>query len=282
MWKNRSKLLFATPLLIALLVWVQMGLYAAHETFGLALRFNIFDLCSSLLRAMGFDSINPLLNALVIYTLLVSLWLIAKQAYAARHAARKVQERRHEELTTWLQAKFPEDKHGLTVVNAAQPFALTLGLFRPKIVFSTGLLELLDSREVEAVYYHERHHRKHRDPLKTFTLQLVSTVMWYIPILSWCSHHYKIAREILADHEAMTVMGTPESLGSALLKLLKKPSAPAADFAYVSFADTSIHYRIHHIIDPETAVSPRLPIKLAAISLPVVLALTGVFFLSLL
>ncbi|WP_159881886.1 M56 family metallopeptidase [Paenibacillus puerhi] len=282
MWKNRSKLLFATPLMIALLVWVQMGLYVAHETLGWALGFNIFDLCSHLLRAMGFDSVTPVLNALVIYTFIVSLWLVGKQMYAARQAWRKLQGRVHQPLTALLHAKFSDDKESLIVVSAKQPFALTLGLLRPRIVLSSGLLDLLDTGELEAVYYHERHHRRHRDPLKTFTLQLVSTVMWYIPILAWCSHHYKIAREILADHEAMTVMGSPESLGSALLKLLKKPAAPAVDFAYVSFADVSIHYRIHHIIDPDSTVSPRVPLKLAVISLPVMLALSTVFFLSLL
>ncbi|MEK8130788.1 M56 family metallopeptidase [Paenibacillus filicis] len=283
MWKNRSKLLFATPLLIALLVWSQMGLYAAHKTLGWDIRFNIIDLCNHLLLKLGFGSISPVLNLLVAYTAVVTLWLVAKQAYAARQALRKVQERTHHPLTAMLQARFPEDKHSLIVIAAKQPFALTLGLFRPRIVLSSGLLELLDPSEIEAVYYHERSHRRHRDPLKTFVLLVVSKVMWYVPILDWCSRHYKIAREIIADHEAMTVMGTPASLGSALLKLLKKQDRPqAVDFAYVSFADTSINYRIHHIIDPESAASPQLPVMLAVISLPVVLVLSGVFFLSLL
>ncbi len=283
MWENRSRMLFASAFVLALIVWVQMGLYAAHVLFGWSLRFNVFEICSSLLKALGFDSVTPLLSVLVAYTFGLSLWIWAKQVCLSRRAYRKLLASRHERSTQELNARFSADKPDLLVVMCAEPIALTLGLFRPKIILSTGLLKLLDRDELEAVVYHEQYHRNHRDPLKTFLLHLACSVMRYIPILRWCYHHYKIAREILADREAMAVMGSPASLGSALLKLMKKRERTASmDFAYVSFADTSINYRIRQILDPQGEPSLGLPVKLAIVSLPVVVFLSGLFFLSLL
>ncbi len=280
MWENRSRMLFASAFVLALIVWAQMGLYAAHVLFGWSLRFNVFEICSSLLQALGFDSVTPLLSVLVASTFGLSLWIWAKQVCLSR---RKLLASRHERSTQELNARFSADKPDLLVVMCAEPIALTLGLFRPKIILSTGLLKLLDRDELEAVVYHEQYHRNHRDPLKTFLLHLACSVMRYIPILRWCYHHYKIAREILADREAMAVMGSPASLGSALLKLMKKRERTASmDFAYVSFADTSINYRIRQILDPQGEPSLGLPVKLAIVSLPVVVFLSGLFFLSLL
>lgn len=282
MWKNRSKILFASAFCLALIVWTQMGLYAAHKLLGWGLSFNVFEICSSLLKALGFDMVTPLLSALVIYTYGFSIWIWAKQVYKSQRAYRKILAYRDEALTGKLNARFASEKPDLLVVCCKEPIALTLGLLKPRIILSSGLLELLDEEELEAVVHHELFHRNHKDPLKTFLLQLACSVMRYIPILRWCYHHYKIVREILADHAAMTAMGSPASLGSALLKLVKqRERAAAMDFAYVSFADTSINYRIRQILDPQDKPSLGQPLKHAFVSLPVVLSLSLLFFLSL-
>lgn len=283
MWKSRSKMLFASAFILALFVWTQMGLYAAHILLGGELQFNVFEVCGSLLKALGFDSVTPLLSALVAYTFGCSLWIWARQVYLSRRTYRKLLASRHDGSTEELNARFSADKPDLLVVTCAEPIALTLGLLRPKIILSTGMLQLLDRQELEAVVYHELYHRHHRDPLKTFLLHLACSVMRYIPILRWCYQHYKITREILADREAIRVMGSPASLASALLKLVRKRERTASmEFAYVSFADTSINYRIRQILDPRGMPALGLPVKLTIVSLPVVLSLSVLFFLSLL
>lgn len=278
MWKRRSKILFFSSAIISLFILVQMGLYVTEKLSGVAVR-NVFQQCTSLLQSLGIPWMALVLDILVVSTPFLVIWLVGKQLYLCSRTYRKMSSLKDEALTAALNETYNEGRDGIIVVTHPEPIALTMCFIRPKIVVSTGLLQLLDSGELEALLRHEIFHMKHRDPLKAFVLVVCSSVLWYVPILKWTRKQYTAAREVLADSSAIEEMGSAESLGSALLKLMRRNRPVRYPFTYASFADSSINYRIKCLIDPQAEFSFKLPVKRTMFSLQVV-AILSVLFIS--
>lgn len=178
MRKNRSSLLFASCLAIAGILLVQMAMYVLHVMLGFQLRFNLFEVCTIWLESLGFDSLIYPMNGLVFYTLAGAAALTFRQLWLSRSMARKLASLRDDRLTEELNRRYPEGQADLTVIAHREPMAFTMGFVAPRIVLSTGLLELLDERETEAVIHHERFHKRHRDPLRMYVLSLLAALMW--------------------------------------------------------------------------------------------------------
>jgi beta-lactamase regulating signal transducer with metallopeptidase domain len=281
MSKNRSKMIFITCTFIAGTILFQMGMYVLYVLLGWDLKFNLIQVCHSVARSLGLSSVEYMLDALVFYTVFLSIWKIGKQLFGANKIYKRFAIYRHEQLTQEINRKYSEGNQDFTVISCSAPIAVTMGFLHPRIILSTGLLNLLDKNEVEAVIYHELYHKKHRDPLKIFLLSLFASIMWYIPILKWFHQKYKIVREILADHYAINKQGTSVDLGSALLKMLKTVNRANMPFSYVSFADTSVNYRIKYILDPQTEIPLKLPFMLTITSIYVFLMLSVLFLITL-
>jgi beta-lactamase regulating signal transducer with metallopeptidase domain len=281
MSKNPSKAIFITSTFIAGTILFQMGMYVLYVLLDWDLNFNLIQVCHSVARSLGLSSVEYMLDALVFYTVFLSIWKIGKQLFAANKIYKRLSIYRHEQLTQEINCKYNEGNRDFTVISYSAPIAFTTGFLNPKVILSTGLLNLLDKNEVEAVIYHELYHKKHRDPLKIFLLSLFASIMWYIPILKWFHQKYKIVREVLADHYAINRQGTSADLGSALLKMLKTGKRANMPFSYVSFADTSINYRIKYILDPQTEIPLKLPFMLTITSIYVFLMLCILFFITL-
>lgn len=278
MWKNRSTFIFSSMLLIAAVLFCQMVLYAMKVLAGWELHFNLVEACSTLMQNYGLSKFVYVLDAYVFCTLISVLILFIRQMWLSRKAYWKLHAYRSQELTLQMNSRFYEGKQRMMIVEHASPIAFTMGLWLPIVVVSTGLMEMLDDDELEAVVHHEAFHQMHRDPLRMFILSLLASVMWYMPIMRWSKQQYNIIREVLADHYAIGCLGTSAHLGSALLKMLKQGKAPRMPFAHVSFADTSINYRIRQLLEPDTDIPMKLPFTPAIVSLQVLLALCLLFF----
>ncbi|WP_028611446.1 M56 family metallopeptidase [Paenibacillus harenae] len=276
MWKRRSKYLFFSSAVISLFIMIQMGMYVSEKLSGVALR-NVFDHCTSILQKFGMGWMAFMLDLLVVSTPLLAVCLICKQLYLSRRLYKKLSKLQDAALTAELNETYNGGIESILVVSHQDPIALTMRFVRPRIVLSTGLIQLLDAGELEALIRHEIFHMKHKDPLKTFILVLCSTVFWYVPILKWCRKQYTAAREIQADSYAIGATGSAENLGSALLKLLRKNRTMRFPFTYASFAESSINYRIKYLIDPQAELAFRLPVKSIMLSLQVVAVLSVLF-----
>jgi beta-lactamase regulating signal transducer with metallopeptidase domain len=281
MSKNRSRVIFIMCTCIAGTILFQMGMYVLYVLLGWDPKFNLIQVCHSVARSLGLSSVEYMLDALVFYTVFLSIWEIGKQLFAANKIDKRLAVYRHEQLTQEINRKYNEGNQDFTVISCLAPIAVTMGFLNPKIILSTGLFNLLDKNELEAAIYHELYHKKHRDPLKIFLLSLFASIMWYIPILKWFHQKYKIIREVLADHYAINRQGTPVDLGSALLKMLKTVNRANMPFSYVSFADTSVNYRIKYILDPQTEIPLKLPFMLTITSIYVFLMLCILFLITL-
>lgn len=110
----------------------------------------------------------------------------------------------------------------LDVVTGRQPFSFTYGLLAPRVVVTTGLLEILSVDEIEAVLEHERYHVDNLDPLKAVLADVAAQGLFYLPALRDLRRRYLGGRELAADRRALRRCG-PRSLAGALRKVVDAP-----------------------------------------------------------
>ncbi|AFC33937.1 putative M56 family peptidase [Paenibacillus mucilaginosus 3016] len=280
MWERRSRILFLLSLCTSMCLLAQMGLYVVQGITGQPVGYNFFLHCTALAESLGLAWVVYVLDGVVVFTMLLLFWGAAKQIYFSLRAKGRLSRLHDAELTALLTERYGLGPGELQVIDHPDAIALTMGLLRPKIVLSTGLLQMLEPGELEAIVYHEQFHLQHRDPLKTMLMTGCADVLWYIPILKWNSKQYSAAREVLADAAAIRKTGEPVHLGSALLKLLKRKQVHSYAFAYASFAETSINYRIQQLIDPQAVQALSFPLKRMMISLKVAAVLSAMFLIE--
>ena len=166
------------------------------------------------------------------------------------------------------------------VLCAGQPDALSfcIGLIRPQIVVTTGLLEHVSAQELTAILAHECHHQVRRDPLRVLAMTVVRAILYPLPVAHDFYDAFLTLVEIEADEAATARSGQP-ALAAALYKLLAlSPSnAPASLPAGVTpFSVCSS--RIAYLLDPQQA--PILPLSTARLALsllPILLLCLSMF-----
>lgn len=266
MWcKKKSAFILGLSLLIAVFVWSQIGMYLAHLLFGVNIRINFFKFCVSLFKESSFYYflVTILLNAFIAYTVLVTLIKITKQYVLSKRFKQKLFQLKNIELTNILNEEFNRQSQDIMVIHHNQSLAFTIGCGKPYIVLSSGLIEMLEDHELEAVIEHETFHQRNRDPLKVFILQLISQSLWFIPVTKWSYQNYKIMSEMLADGYAIQKTGSELGLGSALLKLIKNEFHTGMSPILVHFSDESVNYRLQQLVNPQKAI----PVKLTTTSI---------------
>ncbi|WP_276913348.1 M56 family metallopeptidase [Aneurinibacillus aneurinilyticus] len=281
-WKQKSFLVIGLSLLIAILVWSQIGMYLVHILFGVSIQVNFFKFCISLFREGSFYYflIIILLNTLIIYTVLITLIRIGQQYFLYSRFRKKIFALRNIEITGSLIRAFQRQNQDIIVINHEQLLAFTMGFRRPCIVLSTGLIEILEDHELEAVVEHETFHQLNYDSLKIFTLQLISQSLWFIPLTKWSYRNYKIISELLADEYAIQKMGSELGLGSALLKLIKNCFHANATPVLAHFSDESVNYRLQQLVDPKRTIPVRMDAMSILISIHVILIFMSMIMLA--
>ncbi|PMC40722.1 peptidase M56 [Bacillus sp. UMB0899] len=278
-WRYKSLIVFGLGLFLAIVLFTQMGLYLYHHILGTFIHFNVFQLCISLFsgNTLLYHIVLFLVNSFVAWTFIMVCIKIMRQILFFSKLKIRLKRKLNRTETKKINRLFNRSKEDIYVIQHGEPIAYTVGFLEPIIVISTNLIELLDKTELEAVIHHESAHQKYNDPLKVFILQLISEVMWYIPLTKWCYENYKIMVELVADEYAVNRMGSQVGLGSALLKLLKtcihnRSSAPVL----VPFSDGTVNFRIKQLLEPEFSI----PVKCPLIS--IIVSINMIVFLMLL
>ncbi len=95
--------------------------------------------------------------------------------------------------------------------------AWTVGLWRPRVVVATRLLQTLSPDEFAAVLHHEAHHLRRRHPLQALVIGALRDGFGWLPAVAATADAYAASREFAADAEAARRCGA-EALASALGK----------------------------------------------------------------
>ncbi|KKI92451.1 hypothetical protein WQ54_08720 [Bacillus sp. SA1-12] len=260
MWRYKSQFVFGLGLFLGIIMCAQMGMYVVNHVFGTMINLNIFQFCISLFMGNTFlyHSVLLAINSFIAFTIFSICKKMINQFIEIKKIKNKITLLKNEPLTLSLNHCFQRKKMDIQVITCNEPVAFTFGFASPTIVLSTELIKMLDQEELAAVVYHETAHQKSFDPIKTFILQLISEVMWYIPLTKWAYQNYKILVELVADEYAVRRMGSELGLGSALLKLIKTRIGGSSAPALVHFTGGTVDYRIKQLIEPE----PSIPVKL--------------------
>lgn len=113
----------------------------------------------------------------------------------------------------------------VAVIDATAPMAFCAGWLQPRIYVSTGALEHLSERELEAVLAHEQHHRAVRDPLRLAVSRALTQALFFLPVLQPLHARYGDVAEVSADAAAVRALeGATAPLASALLAFGTTPS----------------------------------------------------------
>jgi Zn-dependent protease with chaperone function len=142
--------------------------------------------------------------------------------------------RRQHELLSRLPAR-SQQLHGIHVhvLPSRQPHAFCVGMLRPQVYISQGLLELLTPREMLSVLAHEGHHARRRDPLRRAIAKAISDAFWFLPTLRTAASAQAAIAELAADAVAIQATGT-RPLAAALLAFNKEDALSGPTCARVS------------------------------------------------
>lgn len=117
--------------------------------------------------------------------------------------------------------------HELVFVTEDSPLAFTFGFFKPRIVISEGLVEVLEPEELKAVLLHEKYHVLKKDSFKIFILRALFNKVFPLGLINRLMHSFSVTMELRADKYAQKSLGGEQQfLASALLKLIQFKTAP--------------------------------------------------------
>ncbi len=144
----------------------------------------------------------------------------------------------------WLQTKVMELSSRLSivppkigVVEDLRPNAFTIGYGEnATIVFSIGLLNILDHEEIAAVAAHELAHVKHNDFFYKTLTSALTVVSFFNPLAYIVSSTGQREREMYADERAIELSENPSALGNALAKICKSIESLPRENMLVSFS----------------------------------------------
>lgn len=138
----------------------------------------------------------------------------------------------------------------LFLLPSGRPVAFCVGLVRPRIVVSSGLLERLDDEEQEAAVWHEAVHTRNREPLKCLLARLATRTFFWMPVLGALLDRYLLVKEVVADRAAIA-RTSRHALAGALTQVLAQP-APAGAVGLAEFAAA----RVDRLFEPTAPLPP--------------------------
>lgn len=218
------------------LLWAALGLPAL-----LSLTYGVTEFCQSLLvRCVEYSSIIKIAFLWAGF-LTLSLGLV----YGLTRGGVNL-------LKTLLAVKrlpVARGKGSVVLIRDASRAAFTHGFLNPRIYISTGLLESLEGAEKKAVFLHELHHRRRRDPLKFFLLNLLKDSFFYIPAV----RHIAAAAIARGEHEAdrAGACAGPLCLASALVKVasFNRAAAMSMQASITGGAAGSMTSRVERLVE---------------------------------
>lgn len=118
------------------------------------------------------------------------------------------------------------------VLEAPALFAAQIGIWKPELVVSQGLLQFLEAEQIEAVLSHEEGHYHYRDPFWFFWLSWVRQFTFWLPKTQALWQEILLLRELRADHWASQRVDALV-LAESLLLVVKSSvvlSSPCVEF----------------------------------------------------
>lgn len=153
----------------------------------------------------------------------------------------------------------------LHVLPFEQPQAFVIGLFRPRLFVTRGLLADAHRDHLEPVLAHEHAHLRRRDPLRRLVCSIA--LAFHLPgIARHIERRLGQAHELAADAEAAAALQSPERVARALLHLAREQRAlaPAPAMMFEGADASEIGARVTSLLDARPRHDQPRPALIAA------------------
>ncbi len=163
-------------------------------------------------------------------------------------------------------------RDGLAVLPFEAPQAFVVGLIKPKIFVTRGLLSGPNREHLAAVLSHERAHVRRRDPLRRLGASLA--LGFHLPgLAAWLEARLARAHEMAADADAARELRSPECVARALVRLARTRRLALAPA--LAFGHSDVEARVAALLDPRPRQDqPQASVLIAGVA--VLLALVTV------
>ncbi len=140
-------------------------------------------------------------------------------------------------------------EQNLRIIPTKEPQAFVLGLFRPSLYITQGLLSGPHSAHAKAVIAHEQAHMQRRDPLRRFVAELA--LCCHLPKIStWLGGQHSRSQERAADALAGHAIGNREAVASALVALAKAHLHAPVPQSATAFSGSEVSERVLLLLAP--------------------------------
>ncbi|MCP5108290.1 MAG: M48 family metalloprotease [bacterium] len=138
--------------------------------------------------------------------------------------------------------------------SALVKIPMTLGHFKPVILFPVGMVTGLPRDQVEALLAHELAHIVRKDYLVNIMQNFVDILFFYHPGVHWISSHTRAERENCCDDIAVSLSGDSINVARALSNI-QGHGLSAANPAMAASGSRGLLGRIKRLVRPRTAGS---------------------------
>ena len=111
----------------------------------------------------------------------------------------------------------------LIIVKDEKRYAFVFGVIKAKLILSSGLVNKLNDKELEAVILHEIYHLRQGHPFKFMVGKILSAGLFFMPIVKWLNFKFHLVAEKEADGFVCQRQKTGYYLKSALIKSMISP-----------------------------------------------------------
>ncbi|OGK12936.1 hypothetical protein A3A93_01650 [Candidatus Roizmanbacteria bacterium RIFCSPLOWO2_01_FULL_38_12] len=111
----------------------------------------------------------------------------------------------------------------IILLLSKKEIVFTGGLLLPKIFISTGLVDAMLDKELEAVLIHEKYHLEHKHNLWLFTSDIIVSTLIFIPIFKLLFYTLKTQFEKEADTAVLRSQSSSQHLQRALAIMVGEP-----------------------------------------------------------
>ncbi len=181
-----------------------------------------------------------LVGAVVAATLLAAGVELARQLLRLHKLQRDLRRLPRLAGSVPVASSFPP--YRLLLVDAEQPHCFTIGLLRPTVVVSSGLVGTLTADELHAALCHEAVHARRHDPLRILAASIATAAVFFAPVLKDLQRGARVAEELEADRLAAERCGVIPLL-SALRSLIGSGTSGRAALSSMA-GSTALSQRI--------------------------------------
>lgn len=137
----------------------------------------------------------------------------------------------------------------LVVISNQGHHVFSFGLGRPKILISTGLINLLSTKELEAVFLHEIYHARYGHGRLLFGGDVLAKMVFFLPIVKVLVEKLRGFCERQADAFTMSIQSDSKHIRLALAKVISDDK----HFMFTGFAAVEVRERLSRLMGRASA-----------------------------